>query len=151
VSGPRHTQATKFSFILTLLGVRQGISVHGFRSQQEWHRALHLQSRQGIWDIDHSPMTLPVQRSESSQSQSTAQHQLTLIEPPHDTEMGQDSNPSCPACGKKFHAMKAVNRHWDDLHSIPQKCPFLNCNEMLTGNRKLQSHLRRHHKGVSPS
>ncbi|KAH9977163.1 hypothetical protein BGW80DRAFT_838184 [Lactifluus volemus] len=135
------------------LCVRQGISMLGFRPQREWHRVRHLQSHQSVWEgnTPRGKPTYPAQVSGSFHGPTTP---LEQRKPPialnHDTEMGKDSKPSCPDCGKKLHATKAVNRHWDDLHSIPQKCPYLNCNGMLTGKRKLKGHLYRHHNGVSP-
>jgi hypothetical protein len=100
----QHASCSRDSFfVLTLLGVGQGISALGFRSQRGSHRARHLQSHQGIWggntpsrklaypaqvagiyfNRDYGPTTLLGEQSESCQSQSTAQaHQLTRWNPP---------------------------------------------------------------------
>ncbi|KAH9977167.1 hypothetical protein BGW80DRAFT_838526 [Lactifluus volemus] len=123
--------------------VGQGISALGFRSQRESHRARHLQSHQGIWGGNPPSRKLAYPAQVAGIYFDRNYGPTTLLGE-------QNSKPSCPTCGKKLHAMKAVNRHWDDLHSIPQKCPYLNCNGMLTGKRKLKGHLYRHHNGVSP-
>jgi hypothetical protein len=104
----------------------------------------------------HGPMTPPVQQGESSQSQSASQaHQHTsaesLVASNQDVEVSQDPRFSCPVCGKKLHSVGTVNRHFDDIHSAPKKCPYPDCNVMCIGKRKLHSHLDRHHKGVFPA
>jgi uncharacterized C2H2 Zn-finger protein len=88
---------------------------------------------------DHGPTNLPVQQSESSQSQSAAQaHSIWT------------ASPKCEFCGKEFHAQKAVTRHIDDTHSEPKGCSETGCKRMIIGKRKLVTHLERVHNIIVP-
>ncbi|KAH9963429.1 hypothetical protein BGW80DRAFT_1351780 [Lactifluus volemus] len=52
----------------------------------------------------------------------------------------------CSICDTVFHSRKAFNRHFDDKHSDPKKCP--ECDLMIVGKRKLRAHFDRDHKDV---
>lgn len=110
---------------------------------------------------NHGPMTPQAQQGESSHLNRhlkltnilvpELEYPVTLnndIEP----ETGQESKlRRCPECGKYFCSMGVRNRHRNDVHSVPQKCRYAECNAELKGKRALKRHLSLYHKGVLPN
>jgi len=63
-----------------------------------------------------------------------------------DVLVGQKWKVLCSICNTVFYSRKAFNRHFDDKHSDPKKCP--ECDLMIVGKRKLKAHFDRAHKDV---
>ncbi|KAH9958079.1 hypothetical protein BGW80DRAFT_1377375 [Lactifluus volemus] len=60
-------------------------------------------------------------------------------------EKSRDLGTRCRFCERNFHAVKALNRHMDDIHSEEKKCYHVDCDFTYIGKRKLENHLVKRH------
>ncbi|KAH9958083.1 hypothetical protein BGW80DRAFT_169539 [Lactifluus volemus] len=96
---------------------------------------------------DRYPMVPPVHHG-LSQPQSTPQ----VLQHPSTAALKRRQDPKawCFHCNRSFHAIKALNRHMDDIHSGKKSCSYPKCNFTYTGKRKLRAHLQNAHDKAPP-
>jgi len=67
------------------------------------------------------------------------------VAPNRSVEKSRDLGTRCRFCERNFHAVKALNRHMDDIHSEEKKCYHVDCTFTYIGKRKLENHLIKRH------